>query len=50
MAHYAGLLLAPADGFGLRPRLFLPPGKKKKPYYTVTAHLRSFLVIFVNLQ
>jgi len=23
-ARYAGLLLAPAEGFGLRPRLFLP--------------------------
>ena len=28
-ARYAGLLLAPADGFGLRPRLFLPFGQKK---------------------
>ena len=25
-ARYAGLLLAPAEGFGLRPRLFLPFG------------------------
>ena len=23
-AHYAGLLLAPAEGFGLRPRFFSP--------------------------
>ena len=28
-ARYAGLLLAPAEGFGLRPRLFLPFGQKK---------------------
>ena len=27
-AHYAGLVLAPAEGFGLRPRLFLPFGQK----------------------
>ena len=28
-ARYAGLLLAPAECFGLGPRLFLPFGKKK---------------------
>ena len=28
-ARYAGLLLAPAEGFGLRLRLFLPFGQKK---------------------
>ena len=28
-ARYAGQLLAPAEGFGLRPRLFLPFGQKK---------------------
>ena len=28
-ARYAGLLLAPAEGFGLRPRIFLPYGPKK---------------------
>jgi hypothetical protein len=28
-ARYAGLLLAPAESFGLRPRLFLPFGQKK---------------------
>ena len=28
-ARYAGLLLAPAEDFGLRPRLFLPFGQKK---------------------
>ena len=29
-ARYAGLILAPAEGFGLRPRLFLPFGQKKR--------------------
>ena len=29
-ARYAGLLLAPAEGFGLWPRLFLPFGQKKE--------------------
>ena len=28
-ARYAGLLKAPAEGFGLWPRLFLPYGHKK---------------------
>ena len=30
MAHYAGLLLAPVEGFGLRPRVFLPFGQKRE--------------------
>ena len=34
-ARYAGLLLAPAEGFGLRPRLFLPFGQKKEAYYDI---------------
>ena len=29
-ARYAGLLLAPAEGFGLWPRPFLPFGQKKE--------------------
>ena len=29
-ARYAGLLLAPAEGFGLWPTLFLPFGQKKE--------------------
>jgi hypothetical protein len=29
-ARYAGLLLAPAESFGLRPRIFLPFGQKKE--------------------
>ena len=40
-ARYAGLLLAPAEGFGLRPRFFLPFGKKRA-YYAVWAHLGHF--------
>ena len=31
-ARYAGLLLAPAKGFGLQPSLFLPFGQKKKVF------------------
>ena len=34
-ARYAGLLLAPVEGFGLRPRLFLPFRQKKKLIYSV---------------
>ena len=40
-ARYAGLLLAPAEGFGLQPRLFLPFGQKRA-YYAVLAHLAFF--------
>ena len=29
-ARYAGLLLAPTEGFGLRPRLFMPFGQNSK--------------------
>ena len=36
-ARYAGLLLAPAEGFGLWQRLFLPFGQKKT-YFAVLAH------------
>ena len=46
----AGLLLAPAEGFGLRPRLFLPFGKKKKVFYAVFAYFRSFFVLSSNLS
>ena len=41
MARYAGLLLALAEGFGLRPRHFLPFGQKKA-YYAVLAHFWPF--------
>ena len=46
-ARYAGLLLAPAEGFGLRPRLFLPFGQKKA-LYAVLAHFWQFLVTSSN--
>ena len=42
-ARYAGLLLAPAEGFGLRPRA------KKRPYYAVLDNFRPFLVSCSNL-
>ena len=44
-ARYADLLLAPAEDFGLRPRLFCPSGKKR----AVLAHFRPFLVSSSNL-
>ena len=47
-ARYAGLLLAPAEGFGLRPRLFF--GKKKEGFYAVFAYFRPFLVFSSNLS
>ena len=42
-SRYAGLLLAPAEGFGLWPRIFDPSGKKR-PYYAVLAQFWPFLV------
>ena len=41
-ARYAGLLLAPAEGFGVRPRLFLPFGQKK----SLLCCFGPFLAIF----
>ena len=41
-ARYAGLLLAPAEGFSLRPRLFLPFGQKK----SLLCCFGPFLAIF----
>ena len=41
-ARYAGLLLAPAEGFGLRPRLLLPFGQKK----SLLCCFGPFLAIF----
>ena len=41
-ARYAGLLLAPAEGFGLRPRLFWPFGQKK----SLLCCFGPFLAIF----
>ena len=49
MARYVGLLLAPAEGFDLWQRLFLPFGRgffcplcKKRAYYDVLAHFGNF--------
>ena len=44
MARYAGLLLAPAEGFGLWPRLFWV---KKRTYYAVLAHFWRPVVTLV---
>ena len=43
-----GLLLAPAEAFGLWPRLFLPCGQKKA-YYAVLAQFRPSLVFISNI-
>ena len=45
-ARYAGLLLAPAEGFG---RGFFCPSGKKRAYYAVLAHFWHFLVSSSNL-
>ena len=39
-ACYAGLLLVPAEGFGLWPSLFCPSGKKKKAFNVVWVNFR----------
>ena len=48
-ACYAGLLLTPAESFGLQPRTFLPFGKKRA-FYAVFAYLRPFLMFSSNLS
>ena len=48
MASYAGLLLAPAEGFGIWPRLILPFAHKKS-VYAVLAHFGLFLKSIGNL-
>ena len=48
-ARYVGLLLAPAEGFSLQPRLFLPFRQKKRAYDAVLAHFGQFLVPSSNL-
>ena len=48
-ARYAGLLAAPAEGFGFWPRFSLP-GRKPRAYYAVLAHFRPFLVSSSNLS
>ena len=45
-ARYAGLLLAPAEGFG---RGYFCPSGKKRAYYAVLAHFWRFLVSSSNL-
>ena len=47
-ARYVGLLLAPAEVFGLWPRFFLPFGQKKA-YNAALAHFWEFLVSSSNL-
>ena len=46
-ARYAGLLLAPAEGFGGGPGFFCPSGKKK-PYYAVLANFWFPVVTLVS--
>ena len=47
-ARYAGLLIAPAEGFG-RGRGFFCLSGQKRAYYAVLDHLRPFLVSSSNL-
>ena len=49
-ARYAGLLLAPAEGFGLRPRSFFALRAKKDLLMSVWAQIWEFLVISSNLS
>ena len=49
-ARYAGLLLAPAEGFGLRSRVFLALRAKKTPYYAVLAHFWFPVVTMVTFS
>ena len=49
-ARYAGLLLAPAEGFGLRPRPFVALRAKKDLFMSVLAQILEFLVISSNLS
>ena len=48
-ARYTGLLLAPAEGFGLWQRLFGPLGEKTA-FHAVGAYFRPFLVFSSNLR
>ena len=41
-ARYAGLLLAPAEGFGLRPRVCFALRAKKTNYHAFLANFRQF--------
>ena len=48
-ARYAGLLLAPAESFGLCHRLFFALLAKKRAYYADLAHFWEFLVPSSNM-
>ena len=48
-ARYAGLLLAPAEGFGLRPKLFLRFGQKKSVFYCFGPFLAFFCSPVITL-
>ena len=48
-ARYAGLLLAPAEGFNLWPRTSFALWAKQKPNFSVLANFRPFLVSSSNL-
>ena len=45
-----GLLLAPKEGFSLRPMFFFDLREKKKTYYAVLADFRPYLVSSSNLS
>ena len=49
-ARYAGLLLAPAEGFGLRLRPFFALRAKKDNFMSVLAKILGFFVISSNLS
>ena len=48
-ARYAGLLLAPAEGFGHCPRFFCPWGNRRA-FNAVCAYFGPFLVFSSNLH
>ena len=48
-ARYAGLLLAPAEGFGLWPRVFFALRAKKTNYYVLLSNFRKFCFPVVTL-
>ena len=41
MARYAGLLLAPAEGFGLRPRIFVKTKIIQKTNHEKKIHIKT---------
>ena len=48
-ARYAGILLAPAEGFGLRPGAFFALGGQKRAHYAVLANSWQCFVSSSNL-